>query len=402
METFTEQGLSYSECLQKIRTKYGEKITVLNQKSVRIGGFLGFFTREGVELTGIVKEYSRYTHGSTVPKPLDFQEAKEQVLAAANRTPPVPPKPDPVQQTILKEVLEIKKRIEGSPGEEHPTLKQIEELLELNDFFPSYSRNILDRVKKEFSLEDLENYHAVQDRVVDWIGESIRIYSGDTVKKRPRIMILVGPTGVGKTTTIVKLAAIFGPGNKGRQPLSIRLITIDYYRIAATQQLERYGDIMEVPVTCVDNIEDLHKTIALYQEGVDLILVDTIGRSPRAAVELAEMKQLLDGCGSGAEIHLVVAAPTKYRDIREIFQQFEPFNYRSVIISKLDETIRVGNVISALADKEKPLSYITDGQGVPNDIHPAGAVPFLLNLEGFKIDRDRIDERFAPADSEKI
>ncbi|MDR3160024.1 MAG: flagellar biosynthesis protein FlhF [Spirochaetaceae bacterium] len=400
METFTEQGFTYSECLQKIRSKYGEKITVLNQKSVRIGGFLGLFTRDGVELTGIIKEYPRYTHGSAVPKPLDFQEAKEQVLAAANR--PSPPKPDPLQQAILKEVLEIKKRIAESPSEEHPTLKQLGELLELNDFSPSYSRNILDRVKKECSLEELENYDKVQDRVVEWIGESIRIYSGDTSKKHPRIMILVGPTGVGKTTTIVKLAAIFGPGNKGRRPLSIRLITVDYYRIAATQQLERYGDIMEVPVTCVDNVEDLRKTVALYREGVDLILVDTIGRSPRAAVELAEMKQLLDGCGSGAEIHLVAAAPTKYRDIREIFQQFEPFNYRSVIISKMDETIRVGNVISALAEKEKPLSYITDGQGVPNDIHRADAVRFLLNLEGFKIDRDRIDERFSPDESEKI
>jgi flagellar biosynthesis protein FlhF len=402
METFTEQGLTYAECLQKIRTKYGERVTVLNQKSVRIGGFLGLFTREGVELTGIVKDYPLYTHGATAPKPLDFQEAKEQVLAAANRSPAAPPKLDPVQQAILKEVLEIKKRIEESPGEEHPTLKQIGELLDLNDFSPSYSRNILDRVRKEFSLENLEDYDAVQNQVVEWIGESIRIYSGDTAKNRPRIMILVGPTGVGKTTTIVKLAAIFGPGNKGNRSLSIRLITVDYHRIAATQQLERYGDIMEIPVTCVDNIEDLRKTIALYREGVDLILVDTIGWSPRAAVQLAEMKQLLAGCGSGVEIHLVVTAGTKYRDIREIFQQFEPFNYRSVIISKMDETLRVGNVISALADRNKLLSYITDGQGVPNDIHRARAVPFLLNLEGFKIDRDRIDERFPPDDTEKI
>jgi flagellar biosynthesis protein FlhF len=113
------------------------------------------------------------------------------------------------------------------------------------------------------------------------------------------------------------------------------------------------------------------------------------------------MKQLLDGCGSGAEIHLVVAAPAKYLDIREIFQQFEPFKYRSVIISKLDETIRVGNVISALAERGKPLSYITNGQKVPTDIQRAGIVPLLLNLEGFKINRDRIDERFSPDNAEQ-
>jgi flagellar biosynthesis protein FlhF len=398
MNYFTEQGLTEDECRQKIRMKYGERARVMLQKSIRIGGLFGFFTKEGVEMTGIIPRDPPYTVGSTSSQPLDFQKEKEKVLAVAAKPDKIVPaqeKIDPIQQTILNEVLDLKKKINAPSGEEHPTLTRIGEILDLNDFSPNYGRKILDRLKKEFPLEILNDYDQVQDRVVDWIGESIAIFKPDPPKKLPRIMILVGPTGVGKTTTIAKLAAVFGPGNKESRPLSVRMITIDNYRIGAKLQVETYGDIMNIPVSCVDNYGDLKKTIALYSEDVDLILVDTIGKNPRDSVEIAEMKRLLSGCGSTAEVHLAVAASTKYSDMREIFQQFEPFNYRSVIITKLDETIRVGNVISALADKGKPISFITDGQHVPDDMHKAGVIPFLINLEDFKINRDRIEKRFA-------
>ncbi|MDR2758458.1 MAG: AAA family ATPase [Spirochaetaceae bacterium] len=348
-------------------------------------------------MTGIIpKDYTPYTIGSANSQPVDFQKEKEKVLAAASRTDKtVQEKTDLIQQTILNEVLDLKKRINTPSGEEHPTLTRIGEILDLNDFSPAYSRNILDRLKKEFPLEILNDYDQVQEQVVEWIGESIAIFKPDPPKKQPRIMILVGPTGVGKTTTIAKLAAVFRLGNKECRPFSVRMITIDYYRIGAKLQVETYGDIMQIPVSCVDNYGDLKKTIALYSEDVDLILVDTIGKNPRDSVEIAKMKQLLSGCGPTAEVHLAVAATTKYSDMREIFQQFEPFNYRSVIITKLDETIRVGNVLSALADKGKFISYITDGQHVPDDMHKAGVIPFLINLEEFKINRDRIEKRFS-------
>lgn len=399
MNYFTEQGLTEDECRQKIRMKYGERARVMIQKSIRIGGVFGLFSKEGVEMTGIIpRDYPSHTAGQGASPPLDFQKEKEKVLAVASRQDKAPSdqeKSDTIQQTILNEVLDLKKTLHAPQGEEHPTLTRIGEILDLNDFSPAYSRKILDRMKKEFPLEVLNDYDQVQDRVVDWIGESIALFKPDPPKKRTRIMILVGPTGVGKTTTIAKLAAVFGPGNKGGRPLSVRMITIDNYRIGAKLQVETYGDIMKIPVSCVDNYSDLRKTIALYSEDVDLILVDTIGKNPRDSVEIAEMKQLLSACGSAAEVHLAAAATTKYSDLREIFQQFEPFNYRSVIITKLDETIRVGNVLSALADKGKSVSYITDGQHVPDDLHRAAVIPFLINLEDFKINRDRIEKHFS-------
>jgi flagellar biosynthesis protein FlhF len=329
---------------------------------------------------------------------VDFEEAKKKVLAAAGK--------DSTQMMILNEVRNIKEKLEAgevsSRQEEHPALARVTGMLELNDFSSSYIRAILDRGRKEFSLETLENFDAVQDTVLVWIGESIRIYEEPKYHKSPRIMVLVGPTGVGKTTTIAKLAAILGLGNSGEGGRRVRMITIDAFRIGAKAQIEAYGDIMGFPVAYVDNYGDLKKEIALSAEGVDVVLVDTIGKSPRDSAKLGEMKELLDACGFQAEVYLALSATIKSSDIREILRQFEPFNYRSIILTKLDETTRIGNVISALWEKGKPLSYITDGQKVPSDIHRAGVVRFLLNLEEFKVNREKIEKRFPVNEADQI
>lgn len=393
MEYFTEQALTYTECLQKIRLKYGERAKVMMQKSVRIGGFLGLFAREGVELTGILSAFSP----SPPRQPLDFEEEKKKVLAAAGKT-------DPTLQLVLSEVKTIKEKIDAQAsaagqGEKHPTLGRIEELLTRNDFSAPYIKMILDRVKKELSLELLDDFDQVQDTVVEWIGEKIRIYSPPSPPRRPRVLILVGPTGIGKTTTIAKLAALYGVEPWARPALSVRMISIDSFRIGAQQQIKKYSEIMGIPVSCVESNDELRAALANNSDA-DVILVDTIGKSPRDAVKLAEMKQFLGVCGSSAEVHLALAATTKYSDIKEIFQQFEPFNYRSVIITKLDETLQVGSILSALEEKGKSISYITDGQQVPRDIHPATVVRCLIGLEGFRIDREWIEKRFPPGGPE--
>jgi flagellar biosynthesis protein FlhF len=336
--------------------------------------------------------------GSPLKEPLDFEEEKKKVLAVA--------KPgDQTIQLVLNEVRNIKEKIEKQtlPGrqDEHPSIDRIEEILVLNDFSSSYRENIRNRIKKEFSLEDLNNYDAVQDKVLEWIGESISIYQDAKFNRRPRNMILVGPTGVGKTTTIAKLAAGLGIDANGQHIQRIALITIDAFRIGAKQQMESYGKILCFPCFAVEDYMELKKTIALNSEA-DIILIDTIGKSPRDMVKLGEMKQLLDACGSFAEVHLTLSAATKTSDIKEILRQFEPFNYRAVIVTKLDETIRTGNVISSLAEAGKSISYITNGQKVPSDIRKASVVQFLINLEGFKVDRVKIGERFPEDESGQI
>jgi flagellar biosynthesis protein FlhF len=417
VEYFVEQALTYTECLNKIRMKYGERVTILYHKNIRLGGFWGLFAKDGVEITGFTaNNYAKNLNiaspgpalGSSIPqpavltepkRPLDFNEEKKKFAEMGN----VSKKDDKTLQEVLDEVKSIREKLEsGIQQEEHSSLVRLQEVLELNDFSSFYTQAIIDRCKKEFSIEGLNDYDAVQDKVLEWIGESIMIYKEEKIQKRPHIMVLVGPTGVGKTTTIAKLAAIYGIGNSGKPALSVRMITIDAFRIGAKAQIEAYGNIMALPVSYVEDYDDLKKVIAQYSDDVDLILVDTIGKSPRDSVKLGEMKQLLDACGSLAEIHLAIAATTKSSDIKEIIRQFEPFNYRSVIITKLDETIRMGNVISALSEKGKLVSYITNGQKVPSDIQKASVVRFLINIEGFHVKRSKIEERFPDNESEQI
>ncbi|MDR1597195.1 MAG: flagellar biosynthesis protein FlhF [Treponema sp.] len=435
MEQFVEQGASYAECVQKARIKYGDRARVMDYRTIRIGGiFGGLFSREGVEITGYVSPTLSYaavggyggSSGIVLParqspqavqsnptdqvgQTLDFEEEKKKLLAvtASAKQPAI------TLQKLFNEVRALTEKIDanmhplrGPPEEEHPTLQRLEELFYQNDFSPGYTKTMLNRVRKEFSLDALEDYDAVQDKALAWIGETLRIHAGPPVavqalpRRKPRILALVGPTGVGKTTTIAKMAAAFGVDGWGRPPLKVVMITIDGYRIAAREQLEKYGSIMEIPVSYVSDEQELRKTIAFYQDAADLILVDTIGKNPRDAVELGKMKQFLDACGSSAEVHLAMAASTKYSDIREILRQFAPFNYRAVVITKLDETIRVGNVISALFTDGKEVSYITDGQPVDKHIHRASVVRFLINLEGFRIDREEIEAMF-PSTGEK-
>ena len=210
--------------------------------------------------------------------------------------------------------------------------------------------------------------------------------------KGSKIVIIVGPTGVGKTTTIAKLAAIYGLGDGREPPRSVRIITIDNYRIAAKQQIETYAEIMRIPVSLVESAADLQKNLALYQD-TDLILVDTIGRSPRDLAKLAEMKEMLATCGTQACVYLALAATTKTSDTEEILRQFAPFGYRAVILTKLDETMRIGNIISCLARHRKPVAYLCDGQGVPQDLEEATVVRMLMNMEGFR------DRTGGPGDS---
>lgn len=387
MQYFTEQAPTHREALELVRAKYGEAAQILSHRSIRFGGFMGLFAKEGVEVTGYLRPETKAAPKASAPT--DLEEEKRKILAQARS--------DQALQQVLSEIKELKERMDQRPvsaaeTEEHETLRRMDALLALNDFSEPFRREALSRVRRDFSLADLEDEEAVEAAVLEWIGDSIQIWT-EPETRSPRILALVGPTGVGKTTTIAKLAAIYTVGIGDERPRSVRMITIDNYRIGARQQIETYGNIMGVPVSCVETAEDLRKTIALHADA-DLILVDTIGKSPRDAVKLAEMQRILAACGSGAEVHLALAATTKASDMVQTLRQFEPFDYKAVVLTKVDETNRLGNAISALAERRKPLSYLTTGQRVPQDIEQARVLRLLMNLEGFTVDRPRLEERY--------
>jgi flagellar biosynthesis protein FlhF len=386
LQYFTIEAPSPREALEKMTRQYGQEARILTHKTVRRGGFLGMFSREGVEITG-------YVNQKPSPKPREtVEEAKRKILAEARREQSL--------QLILKSIESLKQDIHGdgstSRGESgRPAgLVRIESIMQANDFSPAFTEEILSRVRREFSLEDLENFGILQNQVVEWIGEKIKIYPPLRLPEEgTKVFIIVGPTGVGKTTTIAKLAAIFGVNGDRAASEKVRIVTIDNYRIAALKQIETYAEIMRIPVACVESIGEFKKFLAVA-EGTKLILVDTIGRSPRDMAKLAEMKDVLDAAGARSEIHLAISATTKASDVEEILKSFEPFRYKAVILTKIDETLRVGNIISVLAASHKPISYIADGQSVPQDIEQASVLRLLMNLEGFHCNRERLGKRF--------
>ncbi|TVR87889.1 MAG: flagellar biosynthesis protein FlhF [Spirochaetaceae bacterium] len=400
MEIFIEQAGSRHEAEVKVRQKYGERARIMSHKTIRMGGFMGLFSREGVEVSGYFSNEAPRRDVNTPRKTPDLEEEKRKILAGAKVA--APETSTKTIELVLDEIRTLKQSLAGGNGRSeesgagyaHPTLRKLANIMEANDFTSDYIQAMLTRVKNDYSLDALEDYRTVEERTLDWIGESISVMRF-TEKHRPHVMVVVGPTGVGKTTTIAKLAAMYGvPQVATGAEKKVRILTIDSYRIGAIHQIQTYGKIMNIPVTCVETVDELQKQIALYDDA-DLVFVDTVGKSPRDGKNLGRMSDLLHGCGAGGDYHLALSATTKTSDMQQIAQQFEVFGYKSIILTKLDETTRVGNVISVLAERRKPLSFITDGQKVPENISPASVQKLLINLEGFTVNRDRIDEKFS-------
>ena len=303
-----------------------------------------------------------------------------------------------VKQSVEELTNLINKKFEMSVSaapDKHPSIAKIEEMLDRNEFSFAYISEISKRMSQEFSLDQLDDFDFVEKTVVDWIGESISVHPEKRFRP-PHVIILVGPTGVGKTTTIAKLAAnlILDAKDKGRERPQLRFISIDKTRVGALEQLVNYGEIMNVPVDKAETLEDVKTIYNEYRNRVDAILIDTSGYSPNDAKNIGQMRSILDLEDLHADVYLALSATTKARDLVNIIQNYEPFNFNSVIVTKCDETRQYGNVISVLHEKRKSISYITDGQRVPKNIRRADVVNFLIGLNDFKIDRTHIDDKF--------
>jgi flagellar biosynthesis protein FlhF len=180
-----------------------------------------------------------------------------------------------------------------------------------------------------------------------------------------RIVALVGPTGVGKTTTIAKLAA----GFRLEAKRTVGLITIDTFRIAAVQQLQAYAEIMSLPMEVVDDPAQMGRALERLAN-VDLVLIDTAGRSPRSDARIAQLRTLL-AAALPDEIHLVVSATSSRETIINILDGFAPIHPTAMILTKLDEAVQTAGPLAALEGRSLPINYITNGQQVPDDIQTA-------------------------------
>jgi len=209
MQYFTIQAKSHREAIERMKLQYGEHSKILTYRNIKIGGILGFFGKDGIEITGFISQEEK-NKGVLEDQKIKVLETmkKEQTL-----------------HYILKELREIKQGAgTGTQAEASglpETIKRIRELLVENDFSQEYAMEILERIRKTFSLHEIENFMNIQSSVVSWIGESIQISRYEEPAEKPKVMIVVGPTGVGKTTTIAKLAALYGIESNGKKTLKV-------------------------------------------------------------------------------------------------------------------------------------------------------------------------------------
>jgi flagellar biosynthesis protein FlhF len=187
---------------------------------------------------------------------------------------------------------------------------------------------------------------------------------------RPLTLALTGPTGVGKTTTIAKLAATY----KLRLGMRVGLVTADTYRIAAIEQLRTYANIIGLPVKVAMTPPELQAAVDAF-DAVDVILVDTAGRSQRDQSRLEELRQLI-AAAAPHETHLVVSAALSEGVLHCAVEKFRSLSPNRIIVTKMDEGVELGAVMNVLVRAGLPMSYLTTGQEVPDDIEPADGLLF--------------------------
>ncbi|MBR6154758.1 MAG: AAA family ATPase [Treponema sp.] len=441
-------GATLEDCKRKLYDKYQERYQILTWKAVLKPGILGFGQKELVKVTYIIddrlsyaspKQYSRSEpayYGRPMPSsPYAEIQDKSGYIREIPTVNNVQPKPlqdsftsnrdeiikkltEGSNVTNMLQVANLSKQIEkitekldkieqaANGRSEHPSILKVDEALESNDFTRSFIEKINAHIKSALTYEQLDDYDLVQNTVIDFIADSIQIAPKFNSKgrKNAHVIIIVGPTGVGKTTTIAKMAAKLKVTAKEQkiEPPKILMVTVDKMRVGAEEQLSHWGNIMDVEVRKGSEQGDLKEIYDSYKTDMDFILVDTSGYSPRDLENIAKMHSLLDVDGMKADVYLAITADCKASDLENIIRNYESFDFRSVIVTKCDQTMSFGNVLSVLIEKNKAISMVADGQQVLHTLQRAHPLCFLKYMKGFNVDREHIIEKYGPEEgSEK-
>ncbi|MEA3543815.1 MAG: flagellar biosynthesis protein FlhF [Thermodesulfobacteriota bacterium] len=298
----------------------------------------------------------------------EINQLKElmQQLAQTQQASPVEVMTDPVLQQFQAPPIMNQQQIAPAAQLKTTAEQSLEGLLELlvergidRDVAVTISRFAAPQMSERQRQEPDQCRDFLTATIASLVQTTTPLWSPGDSQKR---ISLIGTTGVGKTTTIAKLAAEAMTQSGAR----VALITIDTYRIAAVEQLKVYGEIMGLPVEVVLSPEQLQEAFQRHRDK-DLILIDTAGRSPRDQNRIEELNQFL-GTGSEVENCLVLAAPTEERLQQKTLEAFSPLPLSRLIFTKLDETDRCGSLINVPIHSDLPLAYLTNGQQVPEDL----------------------------------
>ncbi len=347
-----------NEAMNRIRYELGKDAVIISQRKIKKPGFRGIFSPKVMEVTAAIDN-----NKSSIET--DMQSSIDAIKKAMETKVPIKDKEENSFENLLKsressnndlfkEMQEMKEmilKINNSSNENISHKSEIELNLEKNDLNEELIKTIIARanVIEENLSEDEKIKRAIEDM----------ISLADI--KMEGVIVLAGPTGVGKTTTIAKMAGRLALIERKR----VGLITIDTYRIGAIEQLNTYADIMNIPFKSVFSVKEMESALESMKD-CDVILIDTTGRSSKNVMQIAELNSFIQKISTN-NIHLVISATTKDKDISSIVQGYNTLNFNSVIITKLDETTTYGSILNILQCAGKPLSFVTTGQNVPDD-----------------------------------
>ncbi|HYW79986.1 MAG TPA: flagellar biosynthesis protein FlhF [Thermoguttaceae bacterium] len=404
MELKTYRARTMREALVLVRRELGPDAAVLHTREVRSSRLFGLLSGPSqIEVTAsagvnvpsrLPPQPRRENLDRTIPaaptypaepshptepsRPAATTPATPEPLATPPSPPAVPPtvpqsrEPAHVQgqlNELQDMVKELCRRSQGGNRQDLPEelFRLFADLLDC-ELSEELARELVERIRGEASGIELADPVLLKARVGRMIEADIRVGGPITVTaNQRRLVALVGPTGVGKTTTIAKLAAHYRLKEKRR----VGLITVDTYRIAAVEQLRTYADIIDLPMQVVSTPREMREAIRQMSD-FDLILMDTAGRSPKDEVKIQELKAFLSEAGAD-EVHLVLSSVAGARTLQKTAERFAAVGTTSLILTKLDEATGLGNVLPVLRSSELPLSYLTNGQNVPDDIETADA-----------------------------
>ena len=394
------EAVDMGEALKMVKSDLGPDAVILSSRKIMKGaGSFGLFGRPVIEVTAALPRQARGAreNGRRLSEKMYATKAPSRPVADVSHTPSMSPvidgieeirqrlntistrenEPDNTAERVADDVRELKSmisylldqsRIEKEKGMDRSFLALLRILTE-RGLAAEYAQSIIDEIggaAEGGPAPDLKTLLYVaanrlrQTLLFDgWIDRA-----GDDGHKN--VIAIVGPTGVGKTTTVAKLAAILT-----QRKLKVGLVTIDTYRIAAIEQLKIYANILNIPLEVVLSPGDLVRTLHLYRK-MDVVLIDTAGRSQRDVEQIGELKRFFDKCPE-VDARLALSASSSERQMAEAARNFSTLPLSGLIFTKLDEAVSLGEVINMQLKTGLPISYFTTGQRVPEDIEEATA-----------------------------